>query len=356
MIGLDGDAVVGGLGVVTVNNEGVDPDVLAAAMLAVDDTVTASETDTLDSVRSISSAKIGKESDDSSQSSLALLMGIAFLVIAALLALFYRQVSDVLLSLGGLVLTIVWALGFQGLLGPDGIGAIGAPSVLGTMVPVMMIGLCVDYGIQGTSRYRESVAEGYDVSEGTSHAVAALMLPLGLAGGTTIISFLTNLFGDISGLGDFGVVAGIGVASGLYIFLTGVPAARTLIDQRRQAQGKELATRRMDEAIPGAGPLVAKIGADVVRKPAGILVATGVVTVVLGCLALDLDSSFNSNDFLPDGSETKDDILFLARLPRRQHRARDGADRGRHHRRPDPAQPARLLRPRSKTRCSDPTR
>jgi len=310
LVGVQDGATVGGIGVITVNNE-LDADALIDAQLAVDDLVTSASLDSLDSARSISLGKTNQESDDSSQSSLALLMGLAFLVIAALLALFYRQLSDVLLSLGGLILTIVWALGFQGLLGPDGFGLIGAPSVLGTMVPVMMIGLCVDYGIQGTSRYRESVAEGDDASEGIAHAVAALMLPLGLAGGTTIISFLTNLFGDISGLGDFGVVAGVGVASGLYIFLTGVPAVRVLLDRRRQAKGRELTTRRMDQAIPGAGPLVEKIGAVVVRKPAAILIATGIVTVILGGFATDLDSSFNSNDFLPDGSESKDDIVFL---------------------------------------------
>jgi len=310
LVGVVDGATVGGIGVITVNNE-VDADALVDAQLALDDIVTATSLESLDSARTISLGKTGQESDDSAQSSLALLMGIAFLVIAALLALFYRQLSDVLLSIGGLILTIVWALGFQGLLGPDGLGVIGAPSVLGTMVPVMMIGLCVDYGIQGTSRYRESVAEGDDASEGIAHAVAALMLPLGLAGGTTIISFLTNLFGDISGLGDFGVVAGVGVASGLYIFLTGVPAARVLLDRRRQASGRELTTRRMDQAIPGAGPLVEKIGAAVVRKPAAILIATGIVTVILGGFATDLDSSFNSNDFLPDGSESKDDIVFL---------------------------------------------
>lgn len=301
---------VGGIGVITVNNE-VDPDGLVAAQLEMDEVIDAFDPPTLESVSTISLGKTNQESDDSSRSSLALLMALAFVVIAVLLALFYRQLSDVLLSLGGLILTIVWALGFQGLLGPDGLGLIGAPSVLGTMVPVMMIGLCVDYGIQGTSRYRESVESGADAADGISQAVSALMLPLGLAGTTTIISFLTNLFGDISGLGDFGVVAGVGVFSGLFIFLTGVPAARVLIDRRRQARGDTLTTRPMDQAIPGAGQLVEKISAAVVRKPAAILLAAGIVTVVLGGLATDLDSSFNSNDFLPDGSESKEDIVFL---------------------------------------------
>ena len=121
---------------------------LVDAQVAVDDVVEAVPLDELDSARTLSLGKQNTESDDSSQSSLALLMGLAFLVIAILLVLFYRQASDVLLSIGGLILTIVWALGFQGLLGPDGLSIIGAPSILGQMVPVMMIGLCVDYGIQ----------------------------------------------------------------------------------------------------------------------------------------------------------------------------------------------------------------
>jgi uncharacterized protein len=310
LVARSGDLTIGGLGVVTVNNR-FDPETLILAELAADRSTAEFELTTLDSARTVSPAKANQESDDSSQSSLVLLMGVAFLVIAALLALFYRQLSDVLLSLGGLVLTILWALGFQGLLGPDGLGVIGAPSVLGTMVPVMMIGLSVDYGIQGTSRYRESVAAGHDAAEGVTHAVTALMLPLGLAATTTIISFLTNLFGDISGLGDFGVVAGVGVGSGLFIFLTGVPAARVLLDARSQARGKVLTTKPMDEAIPGAGPLVGKIGAATVRRPAAILLTTGIITVVFATLALDLDSAFNSNDFLPDGSDTKEDIVFL---------------------------------------------
>ena len=155
------------------------------------------------------------------------------------------------------------------------------------------------------------MADGRDASKGISEAVAAVMLPLGLAGGTTIISFLTNLFGDISGLADFGVVAGVGVASGLYIFLTGVPAARVLLDRRSQAKGKVLTTSPMDQAIPGDGALVERVSAATVRKPAYILAVAGIATLIMGGLTTQLESSFSSTDFLPDGTESKDDIVFL---------------------------------------------
>ncbi len=303
--------VVGGIGIVTVNAGG-DPDGLAEAQLAVDDAVQSLSLGGLEGARTSSSGKSDQESDDSSQSSMMLLMGVAFVVIAILLTLFYRQLSDVLLSMGGLILTILWALGFQGLLGPDGFGVIGAPSVLGQMVPVMLIGLCVDYGIQGTSRYREVRAEGAGATDGIGKSVAGVMLPLGLAGVTTIVSFLTNLFGDISGLGDFGVVAAVGVLSGLTVFLTAVPAVRAILDRRGEAKGRQPQLRPIDQAIPGAGTLVRSVGGATVRRPALILVLTGVVTVVFMSLATQLGTEFNSNDFIPDGTESKEDALFLS--------------------------------------------
>ncbi len=306
----DSGAVVGGIGVVTVNAGG-DADGLAEAQLAADEAVKAVPLDELDSARTVSSGKNDKESDDSSRSSMMVLMAVAFAVIAVLLVLFYRRVSDVVLSMGGLVLTIVWALGFQGLFGPGGLGVIGAPSVLGQMVPVMLIGLCVDYGIQGTARYREVRADGDKAAAGISKSVSSVMLPLGLAGVTTIVSFLTNLIGDIGGLADFGVVAAIGVLSGLVVFLTGVPAVRVLLDRRADAKGKQPQLRPIDQAIPGAGTLVGNIGNATVRKPAVILVVVGVVTLVFGALTTQLGTEFSSTDFLPDGTESKDDVLFL---------------------------------------------
>ena len=307
----DSGRVIGGIGIVTVNAYG-DPVGLAEAQLTADDAVKQVPLAELESARAASQGKSDQESDDSSQSSLLVLMLVAFAVIALLLVLFYRQLSDVLLSLGGLILTILWALGFQGLLGPDGLDVIGAPSVLAQMVPVMLIGLCVDYGIQVTSRYREVRARGADAAGGVSKSVAGVMLPLGLAGVTTIASFLTNLFGDISGLADFGVVAAVGVFSGLTVFLTAVPAVRSLLDRRGEAKGKVPQIRPIDQAIPGAGKLVQSIGAATVRRPSVILALTGVITVVFMALTTQLGTEFNSTDFIPDGTESKEDAVFMA--------------------------------------------
>ena len=316
LVSRDADGpVVGGIGVITVN-AGDDLAGLEEAQVALDEVVEEVPLNELESARTLSNGKSNQESDDASATSLAILMLIALVVIGILLALFYRQVSDVALSLAGLVLTIVWALGFQGLLGPDGLGLIGAPSVLGQMVPVMMIGLCVDYGIQFTSRYREELnGAADDVETSAARSVGAsvggVMLPLGLAGATTSISFLTNLTGDISGLGDFGVVAASGVASGLFIFLTGVPSARLLLDRRREAKGRAIAAKPIADALPITSGVVERIGATMVRRPAVMLAGAGIITIAFGSLATQLESTFDSNDLLPDGTESTEDIRFL---------------------------------------------
>ena len=306
----DTGRVIGGIGIVTVNAGG-DPDGLGEAQVDADDAVKAVSLTTLTEARTYSSGKNVQESNESNQQSTTVLMLVALLVIAVLLILFYRSFKDVVLSMGGLILTIIWALGFQGLMGPDALNIIGAPSVLGQMVPVMLIGLCVDYGIQGTAKYREVRTEGADARDGTSRSVAGVMLPLGLAGVTTIVSFLTNLFGDIGGLADFGVVAAVGVASGLMVFLTPVPAARVLLDRRSAAKGRKPNIRAIDQAIPGAGDLVERIGSATVRRPGVILAATGVVTIFFGVMAAGLGTSFNTSDFLPDGTESKEDVVFM---------------------------------------------
>ena len=286
-----------------------DADALADAELVLADVV--AEVDGPLDVRSLSAATIDEESSESTSSSMSTLMAISLLVIAALLFVFFRSGSDVALSLAGLGVTIIGTLGFQGLMGPDGVGLIGQPTSITSMVPIMLIGLVVDYSIQTVSHYREMRVEGRSVRDATRHALAGVMLPLGLAGGTTIISFLTNLTSSIPANGDFGIVAAFGVFFGLFTMLVLLPAGRTLYDERKEANGKLAEPRLMGDAIPGSGPLVERAGKFVATKPMPVLAAAGVLTVFLAGAATQISTEFNSNDFLPGDGESIEDIEAL---------------------------------------------
>lgn len=94
-----------------------DPDALIAAELESAEAIEASPTQALE-VSALSNGTIFTESQESQEGTTPLLVGVALGVILLLLAVFFRAVSDVALAVAGLLLTIIWAVGFQGLIGP----------------------------------------------------------------------------------------------------------------------------------------------------------------------------------------------------------------------------------------------
>lgn len=195
-----------------------------------------------------------------SGSEMLVLMVIALGVIAAVLLVFTRSLFDLALSLVGLVLTIVWVFGAQGWLGLNGVGLIGAPNVLTTMVPIILIGLAVDYAIQTVGLYREQRIEGKDVRTSARFGLRAVIIPLSLAAVTTIVSFLTNVFSPIPANVDFGVVSGVCVGAGLIVMLTLLASSRALLDRWRESRGKLPPPRPISGAIPGFGAVVEALG------------------------------------------------------------------------------------------------
>ena len=59
----------------------------------------------------------------------------------------------------------------------------------------------------------------------------SVIVPLALAAVTTIVSFITNVTSPLPANGDFGIVAAIGVGSGLIVMLTLLASARALVDR-----------------------------------------------------------------------------------------------------------------------------
>ena len=101
------------------------------------------------------------------------------------------------------------------------------------MVPIIVVGLTVDYAIQIVSHCREQRTEGKPVVEAVRSGLANVTVPLTLAAVTTIASLLASLFSPIGIVGDFGIIAGLGVGMSLMVMLTLVPAGRTIINRRR---------------------------------------------------------------------------------------------------------------------------
>ncbi len=262
-------------------------------------------------VSSISPAVIEDEYQRATQEGMGPLVGLALLLIAALILLFLRTVSDLLLTLAGLVVAIIWITGAEGWLGPNALGLTGPPNSLTSMVPIVVIGLTVDYAIQIVSHYREQRSAGEGVVSAAQTGLRHVTVPLALAAVTTMVSLSVSRLSPIEIVGDFGIVGALGVGLSLLVMLTLVPAGRTIIDRRREARGTLKTPTPIANALPGVSRAAGWLGKGVTRRPTPYIMAVLAVTVGLGWAATGLESEFSIRDILPKGGRLLEDLNTL---------------------------------------------
>ena len=231
----------------------------------------------------------------------------AFVLIAVLITLFLRSPSDLILSLAGLVMSIVWVVGAEGWLGPNGLGLLGRPSGISVIIPILIISLTVDYAIQVALHYREARNNTTSVLNSSRFGLQLVVLPLALAAFTTIGSFMVGLLSPIPAIQDFGVVAGLGVGMSVIVMLTLLPAGRLIIDRRREARGNLSPPKPLSQGLPGIERGAEFIGRSVTRKPMPYLVGIVAVSILLGFASTQLESRFSILDLLPSGGDVAKD-------------------------------------------------
>ena len=262
-------------------------------------------------VSSVSPVIIEDEYKRATEEGMAPLVGLAFLLIAALILVFMRTISDLLLTVTGLLTAIIWITGAEGWLGPNALGLIGPPNSLTTMVPIIVIGLTVDYAIQIVSHYREQRNSGETVLSSVRMGMRNVVIPLLLAAVTTIVSLLASLFSPIDIVKDFGIIGGLGVGMSLVVMLTLVPAGRTIIDRRREARGTLNPPNPIANALPGVERAAELLGRSITRAPGPYLAGVLIVTIALGYAATGLKSEFSIRDILPRGGNLLADMETL---------------------------------------------
>ena len=257
---------------------------------------------------------LGNDGDDFLEE-IGVLFGKAFLIILGVLAYIFfirprkgygflkssrRTVSDLLLSLGTILLSIAWMQGMGALLGPGFLNVIGAPNQISQIAPILLIGLGVDYAIHFTGRYREELGDGASVKESTSNTLSSVGIALTLATLATIVGFLSNVVSPLPEFKDFGITVSFGILFALLLVMTFVPAIRSLLDKR--AETKESISR---EAFSSSGESVlnkvAGSSSIIPRKLKVISIALLVGVSSYGYVSFsNLDTVFNFTDFLPE--------------------------------------------------------
>jgi len=216
-----------------------------------------------------------------------------------------RTTADTLLTIVAIVMAIFWMNGYGFLRFEDQSGMV-------QILPILLIGLGVDYSIHMNARYREEMhANGSSVDDSIGTAIRTVGVALVLATITTAVGFLTNVFNDLPALREFGELAAAGILASFLLMLTFVPAVRELVDRR----GERRETLDREMLAGGESRRLPRLVGRAAWLPKNAAVATLVVSLFLGGFGvwgtLNLEANFSFLDFIPTTSPLRDTFAEL---------------------------------------------
>ncbi len=238
-------------------------------------------------------ALLEEEINQSLLDSTALVAPVAFLFVVAVLTVVYRDLLDILLGVVGMLAVLLWLFGFM--------GWTGIPfNQLLISVPVLLIGLSIDFALHAFMRHRENQSSETSIREAMRTGLAGVVVALAWVTATTAIGFLSNLVSPIEPLRNFGLVSAFSITAALLVFGALVPALKIELDESLTARGYD----RRKRAFGTDGSQLSqflKTGAVAARRaPVAVVLAALLLSGVGAYGATQINTSFQEEDFLAD--------------------------------------------------------
>ena len=234
--------------------------------------------------------------NSSSMSSLGTLMMMAIVFIIVILYIVFLNGKDTFFTLSALLIVIVWTFGLGVLLGYTF-------NPLTIAVPILLVGLAVDYGIHLTVRNRLEKREK-PLREASVETITSVGMALLLATVTTVFSFLSNGISDLSVMRQFGFLTSIGIISAFFVMVTFVPACRLLVDLRRERLGKRRGSPTGANNKPRKEKRLERfvmVGAKGAGSHGAYIVVAALLLSGMSFLTIaDITVEFDFMDFLPE--------------------------------------------------------
>jgi predicted RND superfamily exporter protein len=252
------------------------------------------------------------------------IMGILFLlvivVIAIILAITYRSVLDTILSLVAIFLAIIWMNAIGILLGLTF-------GMMYSIVPIILIGIGVDYAIHITMRYKEGRDRQRKAIRGAMLlAIATIGASLFLSALTTGISFSSNMVSSLAPMREFGLFLMIGIFCAFFVIITFIPSIKVLVDtymikRQHMKEAKNPGNPHSNPKEKNTTPkpekkrhkdskILTKVASASARRPYPIMVVAIVSAILFGYFAMQLTTEFDFKEWLPRESQLTDDITY----------------------------------------------
>ncbi|WP_302080269.1 efflux RND transporter permease subunit [Salinibaculum rarum] len=248
---------------------------------------------------------ISHEIESSQSDSLTIVGPLALLFVLVALIVAYRDPVDIVLGLFGIGAVLLWTFGLMGWTDINF-------NQIFVAVPVLLIGLSIDYAIHVFMRHREerlslsgTAADGRDPDKAGPRgsmnvALAGVGIALLWVTATTVIGFLSNLTSPVPPIQDFGVVSSAGIVAALLIFGILVPALKIEADELLESYGFDRKKRAFGTG-GGRFSRVLAIGSTAARKAPYIVILLVLLVSVVGAYGgTQVSTAFEQEDFLAD--------------------------------------------------------
>ncbi|WP_247729257.1 efflux RND transporter permease subunit [Halovivax limisalsi] len=239
--------------------------------------------------------------------SFAIITPVALALVLAILAVAYRDLVDVVLSLVGIVIVLCWFAGIQGWL------AIPGGSML-VAIPFLLVGLSIDYSLHVVMRYREARSGSLErttdertddgresPANGMRIGLTGVVLALVAATISTGVGFLANALSPLPAIEHFAILSAAGIVATFVAFGVFLPALKVTVDdllERRFGRSRRQPPLGTDGSAGDRALSAVSVLAR--RAPVAVVVLAVLVAAFGATAATDLDTEFDRTDFLPE--------------------------------------------------------
>ena len=232
------------------------------------------------------------------------LIALGFVVFVIFLA--FRRFSDAFLTLGVILLSVLWTFGFT--------GWVGIPySVTAIAIIPLLLGHALTFVVPFTARYYEEMGHEFRSVEMVGVALIGVGVAIFLMAITSILGFLVFEFSVLPPLKDFGVTAAVGTFFAFALTVVLLPATMVIRDrvyERAPAEELEkakthfdgLSRRRSRSLFARVTDRVLEWFTVLATRHSIIVIIAGTVLIVLGLItSRNLTTDSDLRKLLPQG-------------------------------------------------------
>jgi len=229
------------------------------------------------------------------------LIPIVFLLIAIILFISFRTIRGVVLPLLTAAISVIWTLGIMTLFGYE-------ITMISNIIPIILLAVGSAYTIHVLNRINQCIEK--DRKKALQIALAYIITPIILAAVTTVIGFVSFVFGAyLTMIQDFGIFTALGVFFALLLSVFFVPALISAFSMYKSAN--RLIKKHKEEKSFLSDNILRPLKNILFKHPKYTLIVWSLLLLITISGVFIIQRSVNMADYFKKGNPTRvtEDIM-----------------------------------------------